>query len=84
MSNAKSEEIINDLRVRLQSAHKRMGEVPSSSREKLEAEANLLVDILTMMGSRHGSKAYREAKHNIRVVAAMRERASKEEAGALR
>ena len=79
MSNAKSEEIIEALRVRLQSANKRLGEIPGPSRAKLEGESDLLDDILSMMESRQGSKAYREAKHRIRVVAAMRERASKEE-----
>lgn len=79
MSNAKTEDIINALRVRLASANKRLGEVRGLATSKLEGESDLLCDILSMMESRQGSKAYREAEHNIRVVAAMRERDSLEE-----
>ena len=79
MSNAKSEEIIEALRVRLQSANQRLGEIPGPARAKLEGESDLLSDILSMMESRQGSKAYREARHNIRSVAAARKLASKQE-----
>jgi len=79
--NSKIEEVADILRRRLQSANQRLVEVPGPSRAKLESEADLLGDVLTLLEKRRGCKAYSEARQNVERVTSNRRAASLEEKG---